>query len=138
MKRRGRKSAKSIWKGKRGEKAFCLHLEEFSQSNVEIWNNPLNFEGVDIVVKDKDGKPIQVYEVTNYAKTSFMSRTRAKRYIDSLNFWKFLYPEIYRALVVSYPSTVDKVKGVRKMFKDEETTRSLLFFSKFPLLFCIS
>lgn len=111
---------REVRKGKRGEKAFAEHLEQiFQYEDVDVWNNPLNFEGVDIVVRDRNGKPIRVFEVTNYAKKSWMSKTRAKRYINSLNFWKKLYPDIYRALVVSYPHTVDKIKGVRKMFADE-------------------
>ena len=112
---------KEVKKGKRGEKAFAEHLEQvFQYEDVDVWNNPLNFEGVDIVVRDRNGKPIRVFEVTNYAKRNWMSKTRAKRYIDSLNFWKTQNPDIYRALVVSYPQTVDKIKGVRQMFIDEE------------------
>jgi len=111
---------KEVRKGKRGEKAFAKHLEQvFQHEDVDVWNNPLNFEGVDIVVKNKSGKPIRVFEVTNYSKKNWFGKDRAKRYIDSLNFWKTLNPDIYRALVVSYPETVDKIKGVRKMFEVE-------------------
>ena len=109
-----------VKKGKRGEKAFAEYLEQvFQYEDVDVWNNPLNFEGVDIVVKDRNGKPIRVFEVTNFSKKNWFGKGRAKRYIDSLNFWKTLNPDIYRALVVSYPQTVDKIKGVRKMFADE-------------------
>ena len=111
---------RDVWKGKRGEKAFAEYLRQvFQHEDIEVWNNPINFEGVDIIIKDRNGKPIKVFEVTNYAKTSKMSKPRARRYRNSLNFWKNLYPNIYRAIVVSYPETVDKIKGVRKIFEDE-------------------
>lgn len=58
-----------------------------------------------------------------------MSRPRAERYIKSLNSWKISYPNIFRAIVISYPYAVDKIqgkrscegntKGVRQMFVDE-------------------
>lgn len=109
-----------VEKGKRGEKAFAEYLEQvFNDEDIEVWNNPLNFQGVDIVVKDRDGKPIRVFEVTNYNKKNWFGKGRAQRYIDSLNYWKTINPNIYRALVVSYPHTVDKIKGIRKMFADE-------------------
>ena len=114
-----RASRSSVAKGLRGQNAFQVHLESLESGNVEVWNNPINFEGVDIVVKDRNGKPIRVFEVTNYAGNQHFSKGRAKRYINSLNFWRLLYPTIYRAIVVSYPYTVDHIKGVRQMFKDE-------------------
>ena len=59
-----------------------------------------------------------------------MSRPRARRYINHLNSWKQFYPNIYRAIVISYPYAVDKIqgkrtchgyaKGVRQMFDDED------------------
>ena len=111
---------KEVLKGKRGERAFAKYLEKICEyEEVEVWNNPNNFQGVDIVVRDKNGKPIKVFEVTNYNKKNWFSKTRAKRYKDSLNRWKTINPNIYRAVVVSYPNTVDKIKGIRKMFADE-------------------
>ena len=55
----------SVRKGKRGEKEFKKYLEGvFQYENVEVWNNPLNWEGVDIVVKDNaTGRPLRVFEV---------------------------------------------------------------------------
>lgn len=112
---------REVRKGKKGERAFAGHLKQvFKYEDVEVWNNPLNFQGVDIVVRDREGNPIRVFEVTNYNKKNWFGKGRAKRYIDSLNSWKTINPDIYRALVVSYPQTVDKIKGVRKMFTDEE------------------
>lgn len=110
----------SYRKGRKGQNAFAEYAEKiFSSENVEVWNNPYNHKGVDIVVKDSNDKPIRVMEVTNYAPHVWMSRTKAQHYIDSLKVWRSIYPDIYLAIVISYPFTVDHIKGVRKMFVDE-------------------
>ena len=111
---------KEVLKGKRGEKAFADYLMKivFKGKNVVVWNNPLNFQGVDIVVH-RNGVPIHVFEVTNYSRKNWFSKRRAQRYVDSLNYWKTVNPNIERAIVISYPNTVDKIKGIRKMFMDE-------------------
>ena len=38
---------REVRKGKRGEKEFAKYLEQvFQHEDVDVWNNPLNFEGV--------------------------------------------------------------------------------------------
>lgn len=68
---------KEVRKGKRGEKEFTRHLTQIYQNqNVTIWNNPLNWQGVDVVVRDSNGKPTAVFEVTNYSKKNWKNGFR--------------------------------------------------------------
>jgi hypothetical protein len=102
-------------KGRRGQNAFAEYLREVHKKDrVEIRNNPMNRRDVDVVTVDEHGKPIGVYEVTNYKKTTWMSRPRAKRYIDNLKGWETSNSDIYKAIVVAYIENVDKIKGLRK------------------------
>jgi len=128
-------------KGYRGQHAYYQYLKQvFKNHNVQFRNNFYNRRQVDILVEDAHGKPLGVYEVTNYAITTWMSRPRAQRYIDSLNSWKTYYPDIYRAIVISYPYAVDKIqgkrgskgytKGVREMFVDEGI--EIIVFKEIP------
>ncbi len=128
-------------KGYRGQYAYLQFLKQvLTGHNVSFKNNYYNRRQVDIVVEDTHGKPLRVYEVTNYANTTWMSRPRADRYIRSLNSWKTLYPNIYRAIVISYPYAVDKIqgkrnskgytKGVREMFEDEGI--EIIVFKEIP------
>ena len=106
--------SKDVRKGRRGQNAFAKYAKKvFKSEEVEVWNNPYNLQGVDIIVKNRKGKPIKAIEVTNYSKTTWMSRNRAQRYIDSLKFWRSIYPDIYLAIVVSHSYAVDKIKGLR-------------------------
>lgn len=128
-------------KGYRGQQAYFQYLKQvFKSHNFQFKNNLYNRRQVDILVEDASGRPIRVFEVTNYAKTTWMSRPRAVRYIRSLNSWKTLSPDIYRAVVISYPYAVDKIqgkrnskgytKGVREMFVDEGI--EIIVFKEIP------
>jgi len=107
-------------KGRRGQNAYWKFVKSlFEDQDYQTYNNPFNMQDVDVVIQDENGRPISVYEVTNYSETTKMDRPRAKRYVDSLNNWKKVNPNIHRAIVVSHSFTVDRIKGVRKMFVDE-------------------
>lgn len=118
----GRKRSKAypFKKGRRGQNAFWKYLRNlYGKQNVVVYNNPFNLQDVDIVVQDQNGFPIRVYEVTNYSGKTYMDRPRAERYKDSLNYWKKVNPNIFRGIVVTRDYVVDKIKGVRNIFRKE-------------------
>jgi len=129
-------------KGYRGQYEYLKELQTiFHNFNVTMENNLYNRRKVDIVIRDaKTTLPLRVFEVTNYSPTVWMSRPRANRYIRNLNAWKKENPNIYRAIVISYPYAVDKIqgkrtskgnsKGVREMFDDEEI--EVIVFKEIP------
>jgi hypothetical protein len=69
--------------------------DEFS-----IYVNPISGRGIDVLVL-KEGEPEAVYEITNYASTSFLSDDTVNRYLNNLN--RFVkYDSCKRYLVASF------------------------------------
>ena len=62
----------------------------------------------------KNGKLHTVMELTNYKKTSYLSKETAKRYKKSLNRHK----NVKKMLIISYPSNISK--KLRKEFQKND------------------
>ena len=104
---------KSKGGGSRGDR-FYVYREGYT-----IVVRPLK-KAPDILVY-KDGKLKSAWEITNYAKTSFMKWKRLYRYIKNLS--KF---ECDKLLVVSYPENFRKVhKGKTEEYNIENTEKLL-------------
>ena len=76
----------------------------------------LNYNGVDLKawrrIKNWQGEPDEVYEVTNYSQSSYMNYRRALHYIYNLK----QYPNSKKIMVVSY---WDNIKALASLFKQD-------------------
>jgi hypothetical protein len=90
----------------KGQKRVDATLEELAKKyptpEYRIWANPATGRGADIVVEKKDDasfryKPYEVYELTNYTRTGYISQDDIERYQDTLKQFN-----CKRKLVVSY------------------------------------
>jgi hypothetical protein len=66
--------------------------------------NPISGRGVDVLVL-KEGEPEAVYEITNYASTSFLSDATVNRYLTNLG--RFVkYARCERYFVASFDANL--------------------------------
>jgi hypothetical protein len=74
------------------------------KDSFSIYVNPISGRGVDVLVL-KEGEPEAVYEITNYASTSFLSDETVTRYLTNLG--RFIkYAKCERYFVASFDANL--------------------------------
>jgi Holliday junction resolvase len=100
---------------KKGKARETRLAEKYRKKGFQVLNAKNYNTGVDILVIDrKTGQIKYAIESTNYAKESYMQKSRAERYAKSLD----QFPYATKTLVVSFDENLgDEVRKILKAHK---------------------